>query len=279
VRSAERTGIADLPSNSPREGIVTDDPLGVADPFLAETIAAAERDPETVGLLLHGSRAGGEPRDDSDYDLIRVVTQEAYDSRPRSQLHKRIEVAGGPSADVLYQTISRIAGYVTEPGWYTATYLSARVLFDRTGELSAILSRMRSESGRVARENTASAYDGYLNSFVRSIKAARHGDDLGRRLHAAESSLALVRALFGLESIWPPYHDALAGPLAEVEQAQGWPSGYLGTALIRLVSDGDPSFQQQLEERVEQLMASRGVLHEWGTDLEPLKALQFEASR
>ncbi|MCA1572720.1 MAG: hypothetical protein LC798_20980 [Chloroflexi bacterium] len=166
-----------------------------------------------------------------------------------------------------------ISGYVEEPGWYTPTYVSARILFDRTGELAATLERLRSESGRIARERTPEAYDGYLNSFVRSIKAARRGDELGRRLHAAESALALVRTLFGLESTWPPYLDRLTDALPPIEEAQGWPSGYLATALTRLVTDGDQAFQQDLEQRVETLMDSRGVHHEWGNDLEPLKAL------
>jgi hypothetical protein len=251
-----------------------------SDPYLAERIAAIERDPETVGLLLHGSRAGGEPRADSDYDLIQVVTQEAYDARwERSALLERIRGDGAPTADILYQTLSGIARYVEEPGWFTATYLSARILFDRTGELTAIVDRLRSEAGRIARANTPEAYDAYLNSFVRSMKAARHGDDLGRRLHAAESAIALVRALFGLESRWPPYLDHLTDALPPIEQAQGWPSGFLTTALTRLVSDGDPTFQQQLEQRVESLMDSRGIHHEWGNDLEPLKALRFDLDR
>ena len=74
---------------------------------------------------------------------------------------------------------------------------------------------------------------------------------IGRQLHAAESALALIRLLFGLESRWPPYHDNLAAHLTEVEEAQGWPPGYLADALLRLVRDADPTFQQELEARVE----------------------------
>lgn len=84
-----------------------------------------------------------------------------------------------------------------------------------------------------------------------------------------------MRTLFGLESTWPPYHDNLAPALPGIEQAQGWPTGYLAMALRRLAGDGDASFQQQLEDRVERLMTSRGIAHEWGNDLEPLKALRF----
>ena len=248
------------------------------DPVLSRYVAEAKRDADTLGVVLHGSRASGRARNDSDYDLIRVVTQEAYDARrERGELHEKSSLDGGPIADVLYQTASRIETYVTNPGWYTATYLGAHVAFDRNGDIGAMLARMRTEANRVAHENTATAYDAYLNSFVRSMKSARRGDALGRRLHAAESALALIRTLFGLESTWPPYHDNLDPALPRIERAQGWPAGFLATALGRLCGDADAPFQQDLEDRVERLMTSRGVAHEWGNDLEPLKALAFDA--
>jgi hypothetical protein len=182
--------------------------------------------------------------------------------------------------DVLYQTPAGIEAYVTTHGWYTPTYLGARIAFDRDGQIGAMLARMRTEANRAARANVPLAYDNYLNSFVRSMKSSRRGDELGRRLHAAESALGLIRTLFGLESTWPPYHDGLAAALPAIEEAQDWPSGYLAMALGRLAGDGDASFQQELEGQVERLMSSRDVQHEWSADeLEPLKALRFDTTR
>ena len=250
------------------------------DPFLADLIAVVRDDPDTIGLLLHGSRSVGQHRPDSDYDLIRIVTAGAYEERrERNALVEKLTPNGRHKADVLYQTPSRIERYVSEPDWYTATYLSARILFDRTGEIGDLVARVTVKAGKISRERLAAAYDAYLNSFVRSIKAARRGDELGRRLHAAESATALARTLFGLQSAWPPYHDNLAEHLPDIEEAQGWPPGYLQDALLRLVRDGDPTFQQQLEDRIERLMDSRGIAHEWGTELEPLKAMRFGGDR
>ena len=48
---------------------------------MPQLIAEVRDDPETLGLLLHGSRAVGTHRPDSDYDLIRVVTEQAYAAR------------------------------------------------------------------------------------------------------------------------------------------------------------------------------------------------------
>ena len=245
-------------------------------PYLTQLVAEARAAPDTLGLLLHGSRAVGSHRDDSDYDLIRIVTDTAYIARQdRSALVERVRGRGGQTADVFYQSLSRIEQYVRSPDWYTATYLAARVLFDRTGNIVGLLSRMKVDASRVAHEQTTTAYDDYLNCFVRSIKAARRGDELGRRLHAAASAQALIKTLFGLEREWPPYHDQLAAALPRIEEAQGWPRGFLSEALLRLVDGGDPTFQQELEARVETLMSARGVQHEWGDDLTPLKAHAF----
>ena len=92
-----------------------------------------------------------------------------------------------------------------------------------------------------------------------------------------ESALHLVRTLFALEHRWHPYHDQLAGPLRELEAAQGWSEGELAELLLRLVRDADPTFQQELELRVEALLESRGVQHQWGPedDLQPLKEHRF----
>lgn len=251
-----------------------------SDPVLASYVAMVKDDPDTLAVLLHGSRASGRHRDDSDYDLIRVVTQEAYNSRRKdAALLKYITLDDGTKGDVLYQTPAGIETYVTTHGWYTPTYLGAQVAFDRDGQIGTMLARMRTEANLAARANVPVAYDNYLNSFVRSMKSARRGDELGRRLHAAESALGLIRTVFGLESTWPPYHDGLAPALPAIEKAQGWPSGYLSMALSRLAADGDASFQQELEEQVERLMTSRGVQHEWSADeLQPLKALRFDGT-
>jgi hypothetical protein len=46
-------------------------------------VAAVEADADTVGLLLHRSRAGGREREGSDYDLVRIITEDAYAARER----------------------------------------------------------------------------------------------------------------------------------------------------------------------------------------------------
>lgn len=245
---------------------------------LDELTAEVAADPQSLGLILHGSRAAGVERPDSDYDLIRVVTDEAFaDFEARDALRDKRASPDGPSADVAYACPERFRWAAANPGWFTSMYVTAKVLVDDKGEVERLVAALVEGGAARAAETLAELYDGYLNSFVRSLKAWRRENELGGRMHAAESGVHLVRLLFALERRWPPFHDQLAAPLREVELAQGWEEGFLELALTRLVDGGDPVFQQELELRVEALMDARGIAHEWGPDddLQPLKEHRF----
>jgi hypothetical protein len=242
---------------------------------LDEITREVETDATSVGLILHGSRAAGTAREGSDFDLMRVVTDEAYPSR--AALREKRTGEDGLAADVFYSSPARLSKLAEEPDWQVGMLVTGRVLVDR-GQLAALVDATLRRAGEHAHACLAEHYDGYLNCFVRSLKAWRRGDELGGRMQAAESALHLVRTLFALERRWHPYHDQLAGPLRELESPQGWEEGELADALLRLVRDADPIFQQELELRVEALLDSRGVTHEWGPedDLQPLKEHRFE---
>lgn len=244
--------------------------------LLGQLVDEVRSDASSLGLILHGSRATGDHRADSDYDLIRVVTDEAYEGRRAARtLLERRESDDGPKADVLHQGVCRLKWLAEHPGWWTATYVTARVVVDKDGDIDRLVRVIVERGGDAAFAKVPEAYDSYLNSFVRSLKSWRRGDDLGGRLHAAQSMLHLLPTLFGLERSWMPYFDSLTARLPEIEEAQGWQPGFLCTAVLHLLETGDPTFQQQLEARLEDLLGSRGILHEWGDDLEPLKALRF----
>jgi hypothetical protein len=101
-----------------------------------------------------------------------------------------------------------------------------------------VLERIAAIPKELAHTEAYEAYDGYLNSFVRSTRAWERNDELGALLHAAESVAHLVRALFTLEGRWPPYHDRLA-PQLGLLAPQGWEPGYLEETLLELVRGGD----------------------------------------
>jgi len=247
---------------------------------LEELKSEVESDPDSLGLILHGSRAAGVHGPDSDYDLVRVVTDSSWaERRERGELREK-RSGDGPGADLVYTCPERLTAHAGSPDGYTGMYVTARVLVDKEGRVGTLVQEIRDSAGRLARADVDETYDGYLNCFVRSLKAWRRGDELGGRMQAAESCLYLVRLLFAVEERWPAYHDQLQVPLRELEQAQGWEEGFLEASLQRVLETGDPSFQQELELRIEAFMESRGIEHQWGPedDLAPVKAHRFEAA-
>jgi hypothetical protein len=202
-----------------------------------EILAEVDADPASLGLILHGSRALDRVRPDSDYDLIRIVVDEEYERRTADGT---LHVKDG-RADYAFSTLARLRRHAENRGWWTAACVTARVVLDKTGEIAPLLDAIVARANEAALAGVPEAYD---------------------------------EALFGLEARWLPYLDALEPALPAIERAQGWDDGFLQSAAIRLL-DGDAAFEQELEARVEALMDARGFPHEWGDDLEPLKALRF----
>ena len=205
---------------------------------------------------------------------MRVVDDEAYTER--AALRDKRTGADGLAADVFYSSPGRLWELAERPDWQVGMLLTGRVLVDR-GPLAALVEATLRRAGEHAHAQLDEHYDAYLNCFVRSLKAWRRDDELGARMQASESALHLVRMLFALERRWHPYHDQLAGPLRQLEGVQGWATGELPDSLLRLVRDADPTFQQEFELRIQTLLESRGVQHQWGPedDLQPLKEHRF----
>lgn len=220
-------------------------------------------------MLLIGSRASGSAVAGSDYDFIWVLTDESMAARTARGEQQQLKEG---AVDVNYIGVGRIRERVQDLDWATRALISAQIVSDRTGELAAVLAQMRESAGERARAEVASAYDAYLNSYTRSLKAWRRQNELGGRMHAVESIAALIRTLHGVAGRWPPYHDELERALPEVEVE-------LGLRVLedvrRIVRTGDPSLQQELETRVEEFMTDRGVLHEWEDALNKLRDWHF----
>jgi hypothetical protein len=247
------------------------------DAELNRFIADADADVDTVGLILSGSRGAGFAAEDSDYDLYWVLTDTAYDGREArgEALKVRLpETERRAGAEVMYACPRRLAETAAASGWWTAGYADARVLLDKTGQVAEALAAIRARPAEQARADVAGWFDAYLNAFYRSMKAWRRGDELGGRLQAAESAIALIRTLFALERRWPPYHDRLARHLDSLSD-QGWPPGFLRAAVLDLLRTGSPKAQQGLEERVEALLRDRGFSHvvdAWDGEIDRVKS-------
>jgi len=198
------------------------------DAVLAELVRDAADDPETLALVLHGSRGAGHERPDSDYDDCFVRT-----------------VGTGPAvaAEVESAVITIDELRAAEPDWFTDGIVQGRVLLDKTdGELDRILARLG------AAEDVERPYDAYLNALVRGKSAARRGDELGARLHAADSVRHLAEALAALDGRRPAFHDRLTGTLGAWEPR-----------LLAILRNPDVDAQLALATDVRALMESHGI--------------------
>ena len=245
---------------------------------LEKVLARASRDEATLGVLLKGSHAFDAADDESDYDLIWVLT-DAERERRRAEgesLHVK-ERCDGALLDIVYSSPASLGEAADEPGWWSPGLAYSRVLLDKTGEVGERQRALASMTEERARGQAAECFDAYLNSFYRSMKAWRRGDELAGRIEAAESVMHLVRTLFSLERRWAPYPNRLRAELPRLD-VQGWPAGYLERVLLAVVSTGDPQLQQELEERAEAALRERGfghVVESWDGEIERVKSFGF----
>jgi len=207
----------------------------------------AQADPDAVGLVLFGSAAAGSSDEESDLDVWYVVRSEPP---PRSRPGR---------VDLIPTTVEKLRN---APDWLKPAVAYARVLWDRDGELAAIVAA----AGTVAREETAELYDGYLNDLYRSLKTWRRGLELPARVECGRSLRFLGELLFALEGKRAPYPKEWTGRLGELEPL-----------FLEVARTADPEAQQRLCRAVAERAAARGyadVYDAWEGDID--RALAFE---
>jgi hypothetical protein len=240
---------------------------------LAGLCAEVAADRYGLGLVLHGSRARGAARVDSDYDVIWVVTDAAYAEHKAAGA--LLEQRHHPKVDILYQSPGRLAEIAKQPDWYTATYLTARILHDPTGMVTAHLAAIRDAANNHAAQALEDRYDAYLTAFARSLKCWRRGDVLGGRLNAAHSVPHLIDVLHAVAGRWTPYVDDLAVTLPDLQAVLDWPGDPLPAMLIQLVSVGDPHYQQRVERWLTDTLSDRGHTYNWTGEFDPPRRWRF----
>jgi hypothetical protein len=225
------------------------------DPVIAALRAEGAADPDVIGILVTGSRGVGAVTAESDYDVIFVVSDQTMDRYARENREPprghTLDPAIDP-ADIQWHECPR-----TLREYNTFGVDLCRVVYDRTGELTALAEELSRMPEQQARETAARSYDAYLNLVFRSLKCWRRGDELGARLLAAQSVDALMQTLFALERAWTPLSSRLYLHLDKLN-GQGWQLGELRAILLDLLTTSDPRRQQEYARRVETLMAERG---------------------
>jgi hypothetical protein len=132
-----------------------------------------------------------------------------------------------------------------------------RVIYDRSGELTALAKELERMSEEQAREKAAVSYEAYLNSLFRSLKCWRRNYELGACINAAQSVDALLHTLFALERLWRPFASGVHIHLEKLT-GQGWDDGELRSRLLALLTPAGPRRQQELARRVIGLVVERG---------------------
>jgi len=245
------------------------------DPVIEALRAEGAADPDVIGILVTGSRAVGVVTAESDYDVIFIVSDEAKERYEREQREPRRGGTIDPpidTADMQWHECPR-----TLRSYNTFGADICRVIYDRTGELTALSEELVRMPEDKARETAASSYDAYLNAFYRSLKSWRRGNELGARLEAAQSVDPLLHTLFALEREWRPFGSRLYLHLEKLKR-QGWHDGELRGILLDLLTTGDPRRQQELARRVAALLAERGYGHvydDWGGKIDAALGWNF----
>lgn len=225
------------------------------DPVIAALRAEGAADPEVIGILVTGSRGVGAVTAESDYDVIFVVSDATHDRYERDEREPPRGTTLDPeidTADIQWHECPR-----TLQEYNTFGVDVCRVVYDRTGELTALAAALSQMPETQARDTVAGAYGSYLNLVYRSLKSWRRGDELGARLLAAQSVDALMQALFALERAWAPLSSRLYLHLDRLN-GQGWQTGELRALLLDLLTTGDPHQQQAIARRVITLLEERG---------------------
>ena len=188
---------------------------------LDELVDEVTADPESIGLILHGSRAAGRAR-------------AGFGLRPRPRRHTGDATRCGASATSCASGAPgrpRRTSSTRRPNGcelraestdgYTPMFVNAQVVADTDGQVAALVETIVANAGSRARDDLDELYDDYLNCFFRSLKAWRRDDELGGRMQAAHSCLCSSGCSSRRSGGLAPYHDQLRAPLAELGAGAG----------------------------------------------------------
>jgi predicted nucleotidyltransferase len=233
----------------------------------AELRALARGDPNVVGLFLGGSRGKGLATPRSDYDVYLIVSKKVGEYR------RHFPFRHGDDPEVVVLSLAefkRHAAIGSETEWNRYTFAHVTAELDKTGEIQRLLDEKGTLSREAAHSIAAEALDAYINSYYRSAKNFRDGNELAGRLDAAESLPYFLTTLFALYERVRPYNKYLRWELEEHPlPGEEWSAERL-LPLLASVAAGDVAAQRSLFRKLERLARERGysgVIDGWGDDV------------
>lgn len=198
-----------------------------------QILASLRATPDVLGIILYGSRARGNARADSDYDLLVIVKQ---------GFRKAIERRVGTTFEIIYTTEQSCAAY-----WQGSKddcvdlWQVAKVLFDRDGtvqRLKEVADRIKA-SGKdpLPAEEIAIARFEIFDQF-KAIRSLAGSDETTAKMLLASHVLRLSALYFDLRQLWtPPPKQRLAALKTLDPQFFGFLEEYFaGKALARQIA-------------------------------------------
>ncbi|HKG23916.1 MAG TPA: DUF4037 domain-containing protein [Blastocatellia bacterium] len=215
--------------------------------------------PEVLGVIMTGSKSLGHEDELSDDDLELFFTEDAFAKIAPARAHEYLVEGEGASAkvvyDALYTTVSEFEQKVGSPRdldhW---PYESARVIFDRTGEVREAVDRAARMDPDFRRTRLLHATVDAWAAQRRAAKTLRRGGDMAVRLVLARGVKALSRVMFALEWRWVPLDHWLEAELSTLDDPEG-----AGKLLIEALALSRPEPLAEALDRLEDALYDEGV--------------------
>ena len=166
---------------------------------IEQFITELRENPEVLGVLLFGSWARGNNRDDSDVDLI-VIAKHGF--------QRIVEERANQAFEIIFTTEDEaVSFWRANPDDAAELWRTARILFDRDGTMQR-LQHVGAEiisqgKGPLPAEQLAHlCFD--IGDQLKAIEAFAHRDPLTARLLLSTKMLQLTELYFDIRQLWTP---------------------------------------------------------------------------
>ncbi len=166
---------------------------------IEQFITELRKNPDVFGILLFGSRARGDNRDDSDVDLLVIV---------KHGFHRIVEKRANLAFEIIFTTEDQAMSFWrANPDDAAELWRTARILFDRNGTLQ----RLQNAGAEILSQGKAPLpaeqlahirFD--IGDQLKAIEAFADRDPVTARLLLSAQMLQLTGLYFDIRQLWTP---------------------------------------------------------------------------
>jgi hypothetical protein len=166
---------------------------------IEQFVTELRKNPDVLGILLFGSRARGNNREDSDVDLLVIV---------KHGFHRIVEERANLAFEIIFTTEDQaISFWRANPDDTAELWKTARILFDRNGTMQ----RLQNVGAEILSQGKAPLpaeqlahirFD--IGDQVKAIEAFAYSDPVTARLLLSAKMLYLTELYFDIRQLWTP---------------------------------------------------------------------------